>query len=258
MTLNLPEVPHGHLARAPLKAVLGQLKFPPVLRVQELDFIAPFQEAIRSEYPNLGRQQEIGVIVAPGGIIQTQPTSAWRSPTRTGTWHVVLASDFVTLEATASNYTQFDDLRQRLESVLHHLIELFAIPIATRLGLRYVNHIELSEGRALLEARQLIRPELLGPAGLDLFADELTAAVSDLRLTRPDGTLAIKHGMVPAGMPPQGGYLLDFDYFVEAAIDLSVSNLALGQLQLFHDVIYRLFHWCITDEARGRFGWEQE
>ena len=45
----------------------------------------------------------------------------------------------------------------------------FAIPIATRLGLRYVNHIELSEGRALLEARQLIRPELLGPAGLDLL-----------------------------------------------------------------------------------------
>ena len=254
MPLNLPEVPHGRMTHPPLKAVLGQLRFPPVLRIQEPDFVAPFQDAIRGEYPTLGKQQEIGVIIAQGGLVQTQPTLAWRFSDVTGTWHVVLAADFVTLEATASNYTEFGDLRDRLARILGPLVEVFAVTTATRLGLRYVNHIELQEAQPIAECRRLINPGLLGPVGLDLFSDELNVSVSDMRLTRPDGTLVVKHGLVPAGIPPQIGYLLDFDYSTEAPIDLGHPEQAVEQLQGFHDVVYRLFHWSITDAARVAFG----
>jgi uncharacterized protein (TIGR04255 family) len=252
--LHLPDVPHAQMPDPPLKAVLGQVRFPAVLRIQEPEFMAPFQDAIRREYPTFGHQQEIGVLVGPRGVVQTSPVSAWRFSDATGTWHVVLGTDFLTVEATAANYTQFGDLRERLRRAVETLVAVFGVAQATRLGLRYVNHIGVPGEDPIVACRRLIRPELLGAIGVDIFADELSATLSDVRLARPDGTLIIKHGLVQAGEPAQPGYLLDFDYFTENPMELAAGAEALHNLDGFHDVLYRLFHWSITDEARRDFG----
>ncbi len=46
------EVP---LPNAPLARVLAQIRFPPILSIRKADSVADFQEALRTEYPNLRR-----------------------------------------------------------------------------------------------------------------------------------------------------------------------------------------------------------
>ena len=48
------EVP---LVNAPLVRVIAQLRFPLVAAIEQRDFIAPFQEAIRSSYPVRNRSR---------------------------------------------------------------------------------------------------------------------------------------------------------------------------------------------------------
>ncbi|MGD8207441.1 MAG: TIGR04255 family protein, partial [Thiohalocapsa sp.] len=53
------EVP---LSDAPLVRVIAQVRFPLVASVEKGDFIAPFQEAIRAEYPVLRPEQNRSVV----------------------------------------------------------------------------------------------------------------------------------------------------------------------------------------------------
>jgi hypothetical protein len=43
-----PEVP---LINAPLVRVIAQVRFPPILSIEQQAFVGSFQEAIRAEYP---------------------------------------------------------------------------------------------------------------------------------------------------------------------------------------------------------------
>jgi len=58
------EVP---LKNAPLERVIAQLRFPEILSVEQRDFVAPFQEAIRSKYPVLRQEQTQGILLGPAG-----------------------------------------------------------------------------------------------------------------------------------------------------------------------------------------------
>jgi uncharacterized protein (TIGR04255 family) len=120
------------------------------------------------------------------------------------------------------------------------------------MGLRYVNHLQ----RPAFSRRDwtsLIRPELVGIVASDLFGEELQQAVTDIRLTRPDGQLAFRHGLVPLGPDRALGYLLDFDYYSQVeSRDLDPDSI-LGQFDAFHDTVYSFFRWCVTDRALLEF-----
>ncbi|HOU92491.1 MAG TPA: TIGR04255 family protein, partial [Polyangiaceae bacterium] len=76
LTAPLPaEVP---LPDAPLVRVIGQVRFPPVLSLEKREFIAPFQEAIRSTYPVLRPEQTQGIVLGPQGVAPGPKQIAWR------------------------------------------------------------------------------------------------------------------------------------------------------------------------------------
>src|SRR3954447_2217123 len=55
----LPEVDRVLFKNAPLRLVIGQVRFPLLLRFNEGPFIAPFQDALASEYPVVSREQQV-------------------------------------------------------------------------------------------------------------------------------------------------------------------------------------------------------
>jgi uncharacterized protein (TIGR04255 family) len=249
--LNLPEVAHERLPRPPVKTMLGQVRFPPILGIQEPKFIAPFQEALRSEYPELQTEQQIGLLMTPEGAFQTDASKHWRVTTTDGAWAVVLATDFVTLEATAPSYTHYEDFRARFERMWSAVLEVVRPTRCAQQGLRYINHIE----RDLPPSgwRAFINNELLGAIGSEVFGDELEQAICDFRLQRPDGQLVIKHGVVRAGPERTLGYLLDFDYFAQQLGEDLSHEAVLRRFDTFHEIIYRLFRWSVTEEAIHEF-----
>lgn len=252
MPLQLPQSPHERFREPPLRTMLGQVRFPPILRIDDLSFLAPFQDSLRAQYPQLSKQHELGVMVGPEGAIQTKPASHWRLTTDDGIWTVALSTDFLTVEAVGTGYTHYSEFRERFGVVWTSALEHLLPSSRLRLGLRYVNHVEDSTGRRSWQA--LIRTDLLGLLGVNEVRDEVEQALSDVRLSRPNGTLVIRHGLVRAGPAQLLGYLLDFDYFTEQVTDDVTVDSTLNQFDEFHGVIYPLFRWCITPEAEEQFG----
>src|SRR5687767_6525764 len=104
----IPDVP---LSRAPLVKVLAQVRFPEIASIAQTDFVAPFQEKLRQEYPILRKQQEIALLLTPEGAAPTQQTGfIWRFAGKDGNWQVSLAPTFLTIETkTYSGQSEFID-----------------------------------------------------------------------------------------------------------------------------------------------------
>ena len=126
----------------------------------------------------------------------------------------------------------------------------FAPDRVARQGLRYVDHIEGE--RTAPEWAALINHDLLGPL-VDRFGTAIAQAASELRLTREDGVLVFKHGMLPLGPDATMGYLLDFDYFNEEPSDDTSLEAVMDRFTGYHEALYSLFRWCVTDAALEAF-----
>src|SRR6266540_5739285 len=94
----LPPPAEVPLERPPLVRAIAQVRFPLVASVSRLDFIGPFQEAIRKQYSTL-REEPIEIVLGQGLTIRPASTPVvWRFLDATENWRVSLAPDFVALE----------------------------------------------------------------------------------------------------------------------------------------------------------------
>jgi len=250
--MRLPEVEHEHLGAPPLKAMLGQIRFPAVLQILDRSVFAAFQEAMRRDYPELSEETQVGLLVGPGGVTQSEPSRQWRLTTTEGAWALRLGQDVLTLEASiVAQYTDYSEFRARFEAASRIFLEHFSPNRIAQQGLRYINH--LNADRAVGGWGSWINPVLLGAIGAPELGDELQQAICDFRFRRPDGTLIFKHGVVPAGPEQTTGYLLDFDYFTQDPIPNIDAENIIARFDTFHALIYPLFRWCVTDAALAEF-----
>jgi uncharacterized protein (TIGR04255 family) len=231
--------------------MLGQVRFPSVLRVDEREYVAQLQDALRGDYPDVSQEHQFGILLGPEGPVQAQPSRQWRFSASDGTWSVVLSAEHATLEASAPTYTNYQEFRDRYELVWALVLEHVRPSRRVQQGLRYINHLD----RDLPPSGwgEIINSTLFGALATEVFGDEIDQGLSDLRVRRPNGTLAMKYGLVRAGPAQRLGYLLDFDYFAQDLTADMSSAVVLALFDEFHDVIYPLFRWCVTDEAADQF-----
>lgn len=78
------EVP---LTDAPLVRVVAQVRFPLVASVEKRDFIGPFQEAIRAEYPVLRPEQSRSFVLGQQELINARANTVWRFHDAVGALH---------------------------------------------------------------------------------------------------------------------------------------------------------------------------
>lgn len=238
-------------ANPPLKAMLGQVRFPPVLRIADLAALGAFQDDIREDWPNFSQEQQISLVIGPGASAQSGPQQVFRFTSADEAWSVVLAPDAVSVEAAAAgNYSSFDEFAKRFRQIWEAILEHFAPALVVRQGLRYVDHIEADLDP--LQWAELINSDLLGPVAGPL-ATGLEQAVSELRFRDADGILVFKHGIVPAGPENRNGYLLDFDCFTDEPNQETTTEAVVARFDRYHEVLYSLFRWCVTDKALEGF-----
>ncbi len=249
------EVP---LSDAPLVRVIAQVRFPLVASVEKRDFMAPFQEAIRAEYPVLRPEQDRSIVFGQQGVMDTRENTIWRFHDASGAWRVTLAPDFLALEA--SRYTSRDDFLDRLRQVLGALITHVDPKMLDRLGVRYIDRVT---GDNLSDLPELVRPEVCGVLSTPL-ASHAHHSISEAVFILPDnaGQVMARWGRVPARgtVDPaavdaidEPSWLLDIDAFQAETRQLNVEAVV-QQARGFAERIYSVFRWAVTDEFLRRYG----
>jgi uncharacterized protein (TIGR04255 family) len=251
-SLPVPEVEREQLLQPPLKAMLGQVRFPPILRLsQGPGALAPLQDELGPDFPQFAEEQQVTLQLGVDVALRSETARTYRFSAADGAWSVVVAPGAVTLEASADQYTSYEAFRERFERVWRVVLEHLRPAQRMQQGLRYIDHIE----RDLPAAgwTRYVNPELLGLLANEGLADRVRTTLTDLRFELDAGQLSFKHGIAQAGPANAWGYLLDFDYFnAEVSNDLSLETV-LGQFDTFHDELYALFRWCVTNDALEEF-----
>lgn len=247
--LGFPEVDDIRLQRAPLIEVIGQVRFPPILRIAN-EKPVEFQEKIRGRFPQWMEDEQIVIASIPteqqSSVKKVPSIFRFRSADATNT--VSLALDFYALSTTA--YIHWDDFWAEFQRLHAAADAVYAPGYATRLGLRYVNQFTVSNSGvgSVEELLTLLRSELVTlltdkPWALPL--ELLTQLILEGQNT-PE-KLALRVGFK---CDPEPFVMLDLDYFVE-------GNLPFEQLGDFyrraHDAIYRAFRWAIREEKLSLF-----
>jgi uncharacterized protein (TIGR04255 family) len=248
------EVP---LAKAPLVRVIAQLRFPLVASIEQRDFIAPFQEAIRATYPILRQEQTqqllFGANIAPS---VRSANTAWRFNSEDGHWRVSLTSDFLALETT--KYTSRNDFLKRLETVVAALAGQIDPKLIDRLGVRYVDRIS---GDALAEIGKLVRPEVRGLTGTPA-AGSVSHSITETIFTKDDVQVLVRWGQLPpsvtvdpAAIEPfeAPSWILDLDMFSSKPMSFSTQGV-IADARRYMERLYTFFRWAVTDDFLRHYG----
>jgi uncharacterized protein (TIGR04255 family) len=247
------EVP---LTDAPLVRVIAQVRFPEILSVEQGEFVAPFQEAVRGAYPILRREQTQGVLMGPGGVAPAKPQIVWRFSDVTGQWRLSLAPEFLALETT--KYVSRADLMNRLRTVADALEEHVEPGQVDRLGLRYIDRIT---GSAVDDIATLVRSEVRGISGT-AAATHATHALSESLFELPHAQVLARWGRLPPGAtvdpfaiePSQEkSWILDLDMFSSAPMPFNVERIV-SEAERYAERIYTIFRWAVRKEFLARYG----
>lgn len=240
--------------RHQLAEVICQLRFPEILSV-EATIPAEFHDAIRQEYPQFHRRQEIPapkMIGIPGNMsVQNQrPITNYQFVSADGVWRVNLTSKFISL--SCSRYSSWEEFARKLDQPLAAFIRIYKPAYFERVGLRYLNFFSRSAlGLEDAPFRELINLCYLGPlAEEDVSQNAVSKCIIDCELSLRAGCRAKIHA--GPGLVKRNGkedkevkFIFDQDLYMPGQLQL---NLSAGALQTLHHQADSLFRGAITDK----------
>ncbi len=251
--MKLPEYEQVQFKKAPLRLVIGQVRFTIMPRFEQKAFIADFQEAVHAQYPRVSREASITYQISPTGINPNPGETLWRFSSRDNRWAIVIGEFAITLESRA--YSSMHDFLHRFRHILKVANETLEVTDRLRLGLRYINEIRHPRAENFGQWRALFNPEFVGFEASGLLDGQVEHTLQEIQVNRPDGVLSIRHGLLngfvvaplPQEPPPIGQfYLIDLDYYDMSECDLDISA-TIQQMQDYNDVLYRFFRWTLSE-----------
>src|SRR6266487_4254407 len=132
MPLNFPHSADLPLANSPLKEVICQIRFAPLLEIAQ-KLPAEFQTRIRKDFPNF----EIAQNITPD-INQAFP-SEYGFKASDDQSRVSLAVNFLAL--STKEYSHWRIFREQMRDILLALKELYGPIYMSRIGFRYINEL---------------------------------------------------------------------------------------------------------------------
>lgn len=256
-----PPVAEIELPRAPLVFVVAQVRFERLASISTESFIGGFQEAIRGVYPVMKKEGQTSVLVGSGGpVAQAERSIAWRFQERPERWQVTLAPDFVSLSTT--RYTRRRDFIDRLRTVVSAAQDHLHVRFCDRLGVRFIDRV--TEVELLDRLAELVRPEVLGTAGVDPGETGVQRVH-----TFSDSTYRMSEGADLHGrwglLPPQTtfdpaieaadarSWVLDLDAYTTQQEPFDPPAVA-ARAEALCERVYRFFRWAVTDQFLTAYG----
>lgn len=245
----------------PAHEVICQLRFPTILTINGVE-PADFQDAIRTEFPQYARQQDVTApkISGLGGpspkVEQQPPVSNYNFVSSDGRWKLNLTQNFIALSTL--HYTGWEEFAHRLDKPLAEFISIYHPAYFERVGLRYVNIFSRSKlGLAGAKWHELIAPAYTGPLGEpDVNEENFLNCATELQFKLDSSSQAKIHagpGRVKSNIPdsPQDSevkFILDMDLSMGGNISCTLSA---GALETLHAYSTQLFEGAVTDRLRS-------
>lgn len=257
MTLAFPRQDDNiRLKRSPLAEVVCQVRFPPILSIPERT-PAAFQDRIRKRFPEYEAEDSVlfRLDVASGFPVPSAQQQAvartYKFSSRKRGNIATLAIDFFAL--SASRYVVWEEFAADLSLLADAVQGVYDPNHATRIGLRYINHLEPAK-LGLNSVREVV--DLLQPELTTLFRtsawDEPSEASVQLVLDDEQGGGRLGFRMGKSKENEQSSLLLDFDYFEENEEGIPLEGLV-QRCDRYHRVIYDAFRWSIAEDRLGVF-----
>ena len=237
-----------------LADVICQLRFPEILSIGTT-VPDKFQEAIRSEFPQYSKRQEMPapkIAGLPGNpaLHKQEPTINHQFVSADGVWRVNMTSKFISLSCT--KYTCWEDFARKLDKPLASFIQIYKPAYFERVGLRYINFISRGAlGLPTTPYRELIEGCWLGPiAEEDVQETGCSRCSVDTELAIRGGCRAKIHagpGKIQKNgkMDPEVKFIFDQDLYMPGQVPV---NLSAGALQTLHAQAWSIFRGAITDK----------
>lgn len=200
--------------------------------------------------------------------LDVEEVERWEFQNTTRTEGIILATDFVALQA--SHYTSFERFCALFQLGLEAIHSAAGISLVERIGLRYVNSVcpETSETWADYFQRPLLGPE---PSELGVddglftmqFQGRSRSGTLILKVSQQEGGIILPPDLMPNTLhlanPIPGNRrcaLLDIDHFTDL-IDKPktfTTDMIFDLLWRLHDSTDGVFRYSVTDTALKRWG----
>ena len=244
------------LATSPLHRVLIVINFPAILKISEESGIIRFQDRIRSRYPKLNREQQTGIEFQVGPQGEMMPPrnvtqNIWRFVSEDDRWRVTLAAEFIALE-TAEAYRNREDFLDRIKIILNIFTEEFQPSFSSRIGVRYLNVLDLDDVGSL---QKVVRTGLRSLSDTEIV-EQIETSNHMVTFNVPEGKLLSRWGVLPPNMvhdpnilTPKGvtRWYLDLDCINEESLSFG-NDAMLGRCRNMMERIYSFFRWSMTDD----------
>jgi uncharacterized protein (TIGR04255 family) len=248
------EVP---LTNAPLVRVIAQAKFSDVFSVEKREFVAAFQERMRSRYPVVRDERMVEQVTFNAeGIVPGKSRTAWRFLDVNDHWRVSLTSNFVALETTV--YSSREDFFSRFETIVEALQATVRPEWLERLGVRYIDRVA---GDAVGSMSTFVRPEVAGALGTRL-AQYVQHSVTETMFKHGDRRIIARWGHLPPGatidpaaLEPvnEPSWILDLDMFRDGRVPFTPDGVV-ADAKSFATQLYGVFRWAVTSEFLRHYG----
>ena len=255
--------PHTVYDSALTHEVICQLRFPSILSINNTE-PADFQEAIRSDFPQYFRRQDVAApqISNENGapkIEQPAPVTNYNLISADNLWKLNLTKDFIALSTL--HYSGWDEFARQLDKPLAEFIALYKPAFFQRVGLRYVNIISRSKlGIKACKWNELFAPAYIGPLSEPDVREENCLNCSTDLLLKLDSSCQAKIHAGPGVVKTNNPNVPD-DNEVKFIFDMDLSmggnvpcTLSAGALETLHAHATELFEGAITDRLRDAMG----
>jgi uncharacterized protein (TIGR04255 family) len=239
-----------------LTQVIARIDFAPVEKLGHKGPPKPFYEAIRSRFPIaetktlIARSLQIG----PGDQKpqeMSQELREWVYHGKVRDKYLSVAQNMLAVEY--STYQTFEILREDFLKGIDALRTTFGDIQATRLGLRYIDNIELNEENPT-DWKKYLHPNLLSIFKIATDLKTIARAFQILEINDGETCIRFQFGMPNPDYPApirKKTFTMDTD----AYCNLLLSRDEVAQyLDRFHSQINRLFESVITDGLREKMG----
>lgn len=246
---------------APLKLVAFELRFPALGDFDEAQ--ATFARAVKKRFPIPGLPPQMTTVsIGMGGPTIDHRTAGVRRLDRRKRQSVVLTPEALVLETSA--YDRFEEYVEIVSEILDALSSSADVVAALRVGLRYIDEIDLTDLPTPVRWADYIEPSLLG--ALEHFGStprELVVA-SVFRRTDEEQVI-LRYGVVQQPVvDPNGPLVIDrpavgehFLIDIDSSWEPPKDNLpefepqaVLERLVRLHEPVREYFERTITDRLR--------
>ena len=166
----------------------------------------------------------------------------------------IISFEFDNIIVEFKEYTHFEDFLKIIDMVTKSLFELFPSIVSTRLGLRYINQINLEEKHPF-EWDNLLNKSLLDSMNFISDKEDMSRYITLIELNKEDYRLRFQYGIANSLYPSpiiRKEFVLDYDCFTFESLEKTEE--ILGKVKEFNEVISNMFEKSIEDGLRKIMG----